>query len=98
MATEPAIPGSSVESIPRQPAVLRSRKRKGVLDPRRVRIVSFSVISLGLFGAALLCVLAIWDYAKHDTAWKSIATLGVITTTMVAFTILNEAFGARLDE
>jgi len=70
---------------------------KGVFDPKGVRFVSFSVISIGLFGTALLCVLAIWDYASRDTAWRALATLGVLAAMAIIFTVINEMFGARVD-
>ncbi|MGQ0552987.1 MAG: hypothetical protein ACT4PU_07180 [Planctomycetota bacterium] len=71
--------------------------RRGVLNPRRVRVFSFGIIVLGLFATALLCVLAIWDYASRDTAWRALATLGVLAATLGIFTVINEMFGARLD-
>jgi hypothetical protein len=84
------------------PAYTSAQKRelrlKGVFDPKRVRFVSFSVISLGLFGTALLCVLAIWNYASRDTAWRALATLGVLSAAAVVFTAINEMFGAKLDD
>ena len=61
-----------------------------------MRFVSFAVITLALFGAAVLCVLAIWDYTTRGNAWRAMATLGVIVGTMLAFTVLNEVFGARM--
>jgi hypothetical protein len=71
--------------------------RKGVFDPRRVRFVSFVVIALGLFTTATFCVLAIWDYATTDTAWRAVATLGVVAGTMFIFTAINEMFGKRIE-
>lgn len=73
------------------------RQPKGVLNVRRVRFSAFLVVVLGLFATSLLCILAIWDYADEDTAWRAVSTLGVIAGTMVAFTILNEALGSKLD-
>jgi predicted branched-subunit amino acid permease len=67
---------------------------KGVFDPRFVRLISFSVISIALFGTALLCVLAIWDYASRDTAWRALATLGVLAATVMFFSVINEMFGS----
>ena len=72
-------------------------KRKGVFNARRVRFVSFVVIALSLFATAVLCVLAIWDYACHDTAWRALSTLGVIAGTMLIFAFINEALGAKID-
>lgn len=74
------------------------RRRRGVVSPRRVRFISFGVIAGGLFGTGLLCVLAIWDYASDDTAWRALSTLGVLAGTLMIFTFLNEMFGAKLDD
>ena len=82
---------------PSFPAFEARPARKGILNPRRVRVISFGVITLGLFATALLCVLAIWDYASRDTAWRALATLGVLAATLGIFTVVNEKFGARLD-
>jgi hypothetical protein len=84
------------EPLPPRPP-LPDRRRKGVLDPRAVRFTSFCIIVLGLFATALLCVLAIWDYASRDTAWRALSTLGVVALTMVIFTVINEMFGSRLE-
>lgn len=83
--------------VPPVPAARQPRRRKGVFQPNRVRFVSFAVIALALFATGMLCVLAIWDYASRDTAWRAIATLGVVVGTMLTFTLINEAFGARLE-
>jgi hypothetical protein len=84
------------------PAYTSAQKRElrltGVFDPKRVRFVSFCLISIGLFGTALLCVLAIWNYASRDTAWRALATLGVLSAAAVVFTVINEMFGAKLDD
>jgi hypothetical protein len=96
-SSDNASPAQYKEPPPRPSALQPKLGLKGVLDPRRVRLVSFSVISIGLFGTALLCVLAIWDYATRDTAWRALATLGVLAATAIIFTLINEMFGARVD-
>jgi len=73
------------------------KRPRGVLDVRRVRFSAFIVVVIGLFATSLLCVLAIWEYAEEDTAWRAVSTLGVVAGTMVAFTVLNEALGSKLD-
>lgn len=73
-------------------------KRPGVFHASRVRFTSFVVISLCLFGAAVQCILAVWDSVSQDTAWRALSTLGIVTVTMVVFTILNEMFGAMVRE
>jgi hypothetical protein len=84
-----------------KPFVPRNRRRlerPGVLSSRSVRLVSFFSIGIGLFLTAAICVLAIWEYTSSDAAWRSVATLGVITGTLLLFTALNEWFGLRIRE
>jgi hypothetical protein len=70
------------------------RKRSGILNPTLVRVTAFVIISLALFGSAALCVMAVWDYAPRDVAWRSLATLGIIAAAMIVFTLINEKFGS----
>lgn len=72
-------------------------KRRGVIPAHQVRLLSFVVISLSLFWSAGLCMLAVWDKAEGDVAWRAITSLGVIAGTMFAFTLLNETFGKKLE-
>lgn len=71
-------------------------KRRGILPVRLVRIAAFAVISLAIFACAVLCLLAVWDFATTDTAWRAFASLGIIAGAMIAFVFVNEAFGASL--
>jgi len=72
--------------------------RFGVLSSRRVRLASFAVISIGIFFATTISVLAIWDYTSPDSAWKALATFGVLSGAVLLFAGTNEWFGARLRE
>jgi hypothetical protein len=85
-----------------QPFVPRNKRRlqqrPGVLSSRSVRLVSFFTVGAGLFLTAAICVLAIWEYTSSDAAWRSVATLGVIASTLFLFTTLNEWFGMRIRE
>ncbi len=74
------------------------KRRKGVFDARRVRFVSFVVIAIGLFVTSAFCILAIWKYTSRDTAWRALSTLGVVAGTMFIFTLINEMFGASMEE
>lgn len=77
---------------PRRRPPLVGRKPAGVLPRGLVRKTSFTVIALSMLGAAVVCILAIWDYAQRDVAWKAVSTLGVVGLFMLAFTVLNELF------
>jgi hypothetical protein len=81
---------------PGLPNAREPRPRVGVFDPRRVRTFSFAMISLSIFGAGTFCILSVWNYVRHDVGWRAIATLGIVVATMVAFTLVNEFFGASL--
>ena len=77
------------------PPLLPHRPR-GVLDPRLVRLSSFAISSAGLLLATVVTLLAIWKQAQQDTAWRAIATLGVLVAAALLFNVVNEFFGARL--
>ncbi len=86
---------------PRRPAAsgpgpLLSPHARGVLPFRAVRVLAFGVISIAIFGCAFIALLAVWDYATRDTAWRALASLGIIAAAMVAFVVVNEVFGASL--
>jgi hypothetical protein len=96
---QPEFPESSSRSGARPsglPNPREPRRRVGVFDPRRVRTFSFAMISLSIFGAGTFCILSVWNYVRHDVGWRAIATLGIVVATMVAFTLVNEFFGASL--
>jgi hypothetical protein len=102
MATvEESVQGAGAGTPPVVPFATRGSaaapERKGVFEPRSVRFLSFIVIALGLFVTAVFCILAIWDYATRDTAWRAVATLGVVAGTMLVFTFINEMFGSRME-
>jgi hypothetical protein len=67
--------------------------RKGFFNPRTVKAIAFTLITLCLVGSIIVCVLAIWDYADKDTLWRMIATLGVIGLGSAVFTYINRVFG-----
>lgn len=79
---------------PRELFHRKGERLAGVLPPKRVRLMCFGVLSLGLLSAGFVCILAVWGAAPQDVAWKSVATLGIVALVMIAFTILNEKFGS----
>lgn len=70
--------------------------KRGVLNAAYVRIAAFAVISLSIMVCAVVCLLAVWDYADRNTAWKALVSLGIIAAAMAAFVVVNESFGASL--
>ncbi len=68
-------------------------RTKGVVDPKLVRWVAFSVISLSLVVCTVLCILAIWKFTESDAVWRAIATFIVVSVATAIFTVINEKLG-----
>lgn len=71
---------------------LKNNKR-GMVNPKVVRIISFVIISLSLVACTVLCILAIWEFTKTDAVWRAVATFGVISLATAVFTFVNERLG-----
>lgn len=69
---------------------------RGVLPYRVIRVVAFAVISTAIFVCSFIALLAVWDFADRDTAWRALASLAIIAGAMVAFVVVNEVFGRSL--
>jgi len=67
--------------------------QKGFFNPKIIKTIVFTLISLCLVGSIILCIMAIWDYADRDTLWRMIATLGVIGLGRAVFAYVKGAFG-----
>lgn len=68
-------------------------KGKGFLNPKIVKAVSFSLITICIFASIILSIMAIWNYGNRDTLWRMIATLGVIGMGAGLFAYFNGIFG-----
>ena len=66
---------------------------KGVLEPRLVRNISFTVITISLVASTVLCIWAIWQTEVYDTVWRAIATFMVVIVATGIFTFVNEKLG-----
>ena len=66
---------------------------KGVLEPRLVRNISFTVITISLVASTVLCIWAIWQNEVYDTVWRAIATFIVVIVATGIFTFVNEKLG-----
>jgi hypothetical protein len=71
----------------------RRPQRRGYLNPRLVRGVSFWTTSMCLLVAVVACLLAIWQFTGTDVLWRTVATCAVIGGGMVAFSLVNTLFG-----
>jgi len=66
---------------------------KGFFNPKIIKTIAFSLISLCIIGSIVLCIMAIWNYADRDTLWRMIATLGIIGLGSAVFAFINGVFG-----
>lgn len=67
--------------------------KKGFINPRIVKTVSFTLITLCIIGSIVLSIMAIWNYGDRDTLWRLIATLVVVGVGAAIFAFINGAFG-----
>jgi uncharacterized membrane protein YqjE len=69
------------------------REIKGVVEPKLVRIISFTIITLSLVACTVLCILAIWQFTQSDAVWRAVATFIVVSVATGIFTFVNEKLG-----
>ena len=86
---------SNTSSPPAGPSILTKKKRKGFLEPKKVRAVAFYVITLCIIVSVVACILAIWDFAQGDALWRTVATCVVIAAGCGVFSVINVIFGAE---
>jgi membrane protein YdbS with pleckstrin-like domain len=66
--------------------------KRGFLNPRLITKIAFWITSACILIAVVACLLAIWDYAKTDVLWRTVATCAVVGGGMVAFYVVNGIF------
>ena len=69
------------------------KELKGVIEPRLVRNISFTIITISLVASTTLCIWAIWQNEVYDTVWRAIATFIVMIVATGIFTFVNEKLG-----
>jgi hypothetical protein len=69
------------------------KELRGVVEPKLVRIISFTVITISLVACTVLCILAIWKFTESDAVWRAIATFIVVSIATAIFTFVNEKLG-----
>jgi hypothetical protein len=72
---------------------LTRKELRGVVEPKLVRIISFTVITVSLVACTVLCILAIWKFTESDAVWRAIATFIVVSIATAIFTFVNEKLG-----
>lgn len=86
-----------MDNIPEQKHKKKT-KRKGFLNAKIVRAVTFYIISACIILSVIVCILAIWDYAKTDVFWRMMATFAVIAVGSAVFAFVNGIFGTDEEE
>jgi uncharacterized membrane protein YqjE len=76
-----------------QPNIKPRREIRGIIEPKLVRIISFTVITLSLVACTVLCILAIWQFTESDAVFRAIATFIVVSVATGIFTFVNEKLG-----
>lgn len=76
-----------------EPTINIRREIKGVVEPKLVRVISFTIITLSLVACTVLCILAIWKFTESDAVWRAIATFIVVSVATGIFTFVNEKLG-----
>ena len=90
----PLLSESPAAAAPAPAAALRSgKKAKGFFPRSIVRTVAFYIISLCIVASVIVCILAIWDFAKRDSLWRMIASFVVVAAGTALFAVVNDLFG-----
>jgi hypothetical protein len=71
----------------------QEQRPKGFLNPRTIKLFSFTTMSICIVGSVFVSILAIWDFTKSDVWYRSLATLAVIAIGTLIFALVNEKFG-----
>ena len=74
---------------------IKTRRPKGLINPTKIKTVSFVVVTSCMIISVISCILAIWDFTKQDTLWRTVATSIVIAGGMMTFGIINTLYGTQ---
>ena len=73
----------------------QGKGRRGYLNPQIVKGFAFFVITICIVISVVACLLAIWEFAKPDVLWRTVATCVVVAAGVAIFTVVNTAFGDK---
>ena len=74
------------------------RKTKGFFPPAIIKAIAFYIISLCILAGVVVCILAIWDFARRDTMWRFAASSLVVAGGALLFAFVNGVFGEQLKD
>lgn len=68
---------------------------RGFLPPLIIKMVAFYIISLCILSGVIVCILAIWDFARRDTLWRFASSFLVVGAGTLLFAFINGMFGEK---
>ncbi len=69
-------------------------KAKGFINPKVVKTISFTIVSISLLVCTVLSILAIWDFiVQDDLMWRAFSTMLVVALASWTFSAVNERYG-----
>ena len=60
------------------------RPGKGFLNSKAVRSITFYIITACVILSVIVCILAIWDFARTDVLWRMISVRATITPSVTS--------------
>ena len=67
-------------------------RRRGYLNPDKVRAVAFWTTSMCIVIGVFAALLAIWNFSGTDVLWRTVASCAVIAGGTLAFAVFNAVF------
>jgi hypothetical protein len=67
-------------------------RRRGYLNPNRVRAIAFWTTSMCIVIGVIAALLAIWQFSGTDVLWRTVASCAVIAGGTLAFAVFNAVF------
>ena len=68
------------------------RRKRGYLDPDKVRAVAFWTTSACIVVGVAATLLAVWQFSGTDVLWRTVASCAIVGGGMLAFALLNALF------
>ncbi|MCS6243663.1 MAG: hypothetical protein H2172_07405 [Opitutus sp.] len=70
-----------------------TKKPRGYFPPQVIKSISFIIISFCIVASVVVCILAIWDFAKQDALWRLVSSFGVVGIGTALFAKVNGMYG-----
>ena len=70
-----------------------NKNENGFLNPKTVKAFAFFIILACVIIGIIVSIMAIWNFAEKDTLYRTLATLGVISSGCIIFSFINDYYG-----